>query len=276
MAGAGGMTAANYLFNVAPKDGSVFGVLSRGLPMQPYLDPRGVQYDTRQFTWLGSPASEVSMVWCWHTAPFYSFEDLRRQEMILPATGTGADSVVFPFVMNAILGTRFKVVQGYPGSPELFMAVERGEAQGVASTSWNNFATTKQDWVREGKVRFLLQLGLKKLPDFPDLPLILDLADNESDKKALELVFSRNALAYPFVAPPGMAPDRAKALQAAFDQTVADPEVKQEALRQNLAWDPISSGEMTSLMNQLTDTPPQVLDRVKQALAEGEKASMRK
>src|SRR3954447_21656498 len=152
MTGAGGLTAANYLFNVAPKDGTTIGVFARGLPMQPYLDPRGVQFDTGRFTWLGSPASEVSVVWCWHTAPFKTFADLRQQDMIIPATGPGADSFVFPFVMNAILGTRFKIVAGYPGSPELFMAVERGEAQGVASTSWNNFATTKQDWVRDRKV----------------------------------------------------------------------------------------------------------------------------
>ena len=274
MAGAGGLTAANYLFNVAPKDGSTFGVFARGLPIQPLLDPRGIQFKPEQFTWLGSPTSETSLVWAWHTTPFKTFADLTQREMIIPATGPGADSFTFPFVMNAILGTKFKIVPGYPGSPELFMAVEKGEAEGVASTSWNNFVTGKADWVRDGKVRFLLQLGLKKMDELPDVPLVLDFAKTESDKRALELIFSRNALAYPFAAPPGLPTDKAQALRKAFDQTMADPEFRAEAQRQNLQLDPTLSADMTKLIDALARTAPQIVERVRAALAEGEKTAL--
>ena len=147
MSGAGGLTAANYLYNVAPKDGSTIGVFARGLPTLPLLDKTGVQYDPTKFNWLGSPASEVSLVWAWHTTPFKTFEDIQRQEMIIPATGPGADSTVFPYVLNTILGTKFKVIPGYPGGAELFKAVEQGEAEGIASTSWSNFATSKKAWI---------------------------------------------------------------------------------------------------------------------------------
>ena len=274
MAGAGGLTAANYLFNVAPKDGSTFGVFARGLPIQPLLDPRGIQFKPEQFTWLGSPTSETSLVWSWHTTPFNTFTDVMQREMIIPATGPGADSFTFPFVMNAILGTRFKIVPGYPGSPELFMAVEKGEAEGVASTSWNNFVTGKADWVRDGKVRFLLQLGLKKMEELKDVPLVLDFAKTESDRRALELIFSRNTLAYPFAAPPGLPAEKAQALRSAFDQTMADAEFRADALRQNLQLDPTLSAEMTRLIDALAHTDPQIVERVRAALAEGEKTAL--
>ena len=274
MAGAGGLTAANYLFNVAPKDGSTFGVFARGLPIQPLLDPRGIQFKPEQFTWLGSPTSETSLVWSWHTTPFKTFEDTQKREMIIPATGPGADSFTFPFVMNAILGTKFKIVPGYPGSPELFMAVEKGEAEGVASTSWNNFVTGKADWVRDGKVRFLLQLGLKKMDELPDVPLVLDFAKTDADRRALELIFSRNALAYPFAAPPGLPAEKAQILRSAFDQTLQDPEFRADAQKQNLQLDPTLSADMTKLISAMASTDPQIVERVKAALAEGERTAL--
>ena len=269
MAGAGGLAAANYLYNVAPQDGSTIGIFARGLPTLPLLDSAGVQFDPAKFNWLGSPASEVSLVWAWYTTSFKTFEDVQQREMIIPATGPGADSIVFPYVMNAILGTKFKVVPGYPGGPELLLAVERGEADGIASTSWDNFTSSKQDWVRDGKVRFLLQLGLKKEPAVGDVPLVLDKAKSDSDRQVLELVFSRNTLAYPIVAPPGVPHERIELLRAALQQTALDDSFQADAKNENLALDFVSGAQMTNILQGLYATSPEVIERARRAVSEG-------
>ena len=271
MAGAGGLSAANFLYNVAPHDGSTIGIFARGLPMQPLLDPTGVKYDSARFNWLGSPASEVSLVWAWHTTPFRTFNDLLTREMIIPATGPGADSITFPYVLNAVLGTKFKVVSGYPGGPELLLAVDRGEAEGIASTSWNNFTTAKKEWVRDGKARFLLQLGLQKEPEVGDVPLVLDMAKNDLDRRVLELIFSRNTLAYPIAAPPGVPSDRLQILQKAIDMAMADPALLDEARQENLKIDYVDGPAMTGIIARLTNSSPEVLSRAREAIASGQR-----
>ena len=163
MPGAGSMKAANYIYAQAPKDGTHLAVFARGIAMQPLLDATGVQFEATRLNWLGSPASEVSVVFSWHTKPFKTFADLKAREMVVPATGTGADSAIFPYVMNGVLGTRFKVVTGYPGAAETMLSIERGETDGSAATSWGNFATAKADWIRDKKVNIVLQLALRKL-----------------------------------------------------------------------------------------------------------------
>ncbi len=269
MAGAGGLTAANYLYNLAPRDGSTIGMFARALPALPLLDRTGVQYDTMKLNWLGNPASETSVVWAWRTTPFLSFEDIQRREMIVPASGPGADSMLFPYVLNAILGTKFRVVPGYPGGPELFMAVERGEAEGIASTSWSNFTTVKKDWLTEGKARLLLQLGLRKEPAIPDTPLVLDKASNAEDRKLLELIFSRNELAYPVAAPPGVPADRVALLREALRKTFSDEAFLADARRENLPVDFVSGEETTRVLADIYATPPELIDRVRRAMKDG-------
>src|SRR4051812_15683405 len=162
MAGAGSMTAANFIFNTAKKDGSQIGTFARGIAMQPLLDNQGVQFDATRFHWIGSTGTEVSVVFAWHTVPIKSADDLMTTEMTVAASGTGADSAIFPYVMNGVLGTRFKVKAGYPGAAETMQAIERGEAQGSAGTSWGNFAATRQEWIKDKKVNILLQLAIKR------------------------------------------------------------------------------------------------------------------
>jgi tripartite-type tricarboxylate transporter receptor subunit TctC len=188
MPGAGSMKAANYIYAQAPKDGTHIAVFARGIAMQPLLDDTGVQFEATKLNWLGSPASEVSVVFAWHTKPFRTLADLRAREMVVPATGTGADSAIFPYVMNGVLGTRFKVVTGYPGAAETMLSIERGETDGSAATSWGNFASTRNDWITEKKVNIILQLALKKLPLLGDVPLIMDAATDAGDRKVLELI----------------------------------------------------------------------------------------
>jgi tripartite-type tricarboxylate transporter receptor subunit TctC len=271
MPGAGSLTAANYLYNVAPKDGSTIGIFARGLAVQPLLNPEGIQFDARKFNWIGSPASEVSVVFAWHTKPFKTIDDLRSREMIVPATGSGADSIIFPHILNGVLGTKFKIVTGYPAGPELQLAVERGEADGIASTSWTNLMANRPDWIRDKKINLILQLGLTKRPELGDLPSALELAKTEPDRRLLELILSRQSMAYPFVAPPGVPVERIRALRDAFDAVMKDPEFIADAKKQNLEVDPVSGPEIQALVEKIYSSPPEVIQRAKAVLDEASK-----
>ena len=148
MAGAGSLRATNFLYNMAPKDGTTMGTFARGMAMQPLLDDKGIQFDARKFNWIGSFGSEVSIALSWHSRPFKTIDDARQREMILAGTGTGGDSVIFPHVLNSVLGTKFKVVTGYPGAVDYLLAVERGEADGTAGVSWGVLTAAKPDWIK--------------------------------------------------------------------------------------------------------------------------------
>jgi tripartite-type tricarboxylate transporter receptor subunit TctC len=269
MPGAGSMKAANYIYAQAPKDGTQIAVFARGIAMQPLIDDTGVQFDAVKLNWLGSPASEVSVVFAWHTKPFKTLADLREREMVVPATGTGADSAIFPYVMNGVLGTRFKVVSGYPGAAETMLSIERGETDGSAATSWGNFATTRVDWITGKKVNIILQLALKKLPLLGDVPLIMDAATDESDRRVLEMIFVRQSMSYPFSTSPDVPADRLAALRRAFDATLADPEFLADAKQQKLDIDPVSGDEIQALVRRVYASPPEVIARARAAIKDG-------
>jgi tripartite-type tricarboxylate transporter receptor subunit TctC len=273
MAGAGSLRAANYLYSVAPKDGTTIAVFGRGLAAQPLLDNTGVQFDAQKFNWIGSPASEISVVFSWATKPFKTVDDIRSREMVIAGTGTGADSVIFPYVLNSIVGTKFKVVTGYPGSAELLLAAERGEVDGNAGTSWGNLSTNRPDWVKDKKVTLLMQLGTRKHPELADVPFVLDFAGNDVDRKALELIFSRQMMAYPFAAPPDVPADRVQQLRQAFAAVMKDPEYLADAKKQNLDIDPMTGGEIETMVRDIYASPPAVIARAKAALEEGKKAT---
>jgi tripartite-type tricarboxylate transporter receptor subunit TctC len=267
MVGAGGLVPTNWLYNVAPKDGTTFGTFARGFPIQPLLDPKGIQYDSLKFNWIGSTASETSLIWTWHDTPFKSFEDTTVKEMIVPATGPGADSIIFPYAMNSILGTKFKVVAGYAGGPELMLSVERGETQGVASTSYSNFTGTHHLWLEQKKIRFLAQLGIRKHSDLQDVPLALDFAKDESSRQVLALLFSRNLLAFPFAAPPAVPPDRVAYLRDAFRKVASDPDYLADLKQAKLESDPVYGEEMSKLIADLFASSPDILEKARQAVA---------
>ena len=189
--------------------------------------------------------------------------------MVVPATGTGADSAIFPYVMNGVLGTKFKVVTGYPGAAETMLSIERGETDGSAATSWGNFATAKADWIRDKKVNIVLQLALKKLPVLGDVPLIMDAATDESDRKVLELIFVRQSMSYPFVTSPDVPAERLQALRRAFDATLTDPEFLADARQQKLDIDPVSGDEIQSLVRSVYASPPEVIARARAAIKDG-------
>src|SRR5262245_56116877 len=273
MAGAGSLRAANFLFNTAPKDGNTIGMFARGLAMQPLLDSTGIQYEARKFNWIGSLTSDVSMVLSWHTRPFKSLEDARQREMIVAGTGSGADSVIFPYILNGVLNTKFKVVTGYPGATDFLLAVERGEADGTAGVSWSSITAGRPEWITGKRINLLVQLGLKKQPEMGNTPLVMEFAKTDSDRGVLELIFARQDMAYPVVAPPGVPAERVAVLRRAFEAVVKDPDYIADAKKQHLDVDSMRGEEIAKLLERIYASPEPVIQRARTALEDGKKVT---
>lgn len=263
--GAAGLVLANTLFNTAPKDGTEFGTFNRTVPLDPLLDNPQARFDARQFTWLGSTSNEINTCVAWHTASAKSIDELRRNELMVAGTGPNADAVIYPKLLNAIAGTKFKIISGYKGSADSLLAMENGETQGFCAWGWVTMNAERPDWVRDKKVIPLVQFGLKKHPDHPDTPLAIDLARTEEERQAIELVVSPLLFARPFAAPPGLPPERKAALRAAFEATAKDPEYLAEAEKQKLEPELVTGAEIDAVLARLYKTPKGVIERVKAA-----------
>jgi tripartite-type tricarboxylate transporter receptor subunit TctC len=265
MPGAGGMVAANYLYNIARQDGSEIGMVGRGTGIEPLLDPRdkGPRYLATKFNWIGTPQQEVGLVLMRLPSPIARMEDLRSHELIVSGTTSAAAPSYYPRLMNKVLGTRFKVVDGYKSSQEALLALERGEVDGHCSGSSSAPLRGRiAPWIEAGKVKILAQIGREKDPDYPDVPLILDLAANPADRQIMELALAQQVMAWPIVAPPGIPADRVNALREAFDATMQDPDFLAEAMRQKVIINPVSGAKIAALLDRIYALPKDLLDRV--------------
>jgi len=269
MAGAGSLRTANFVYNNAPKDGTTIGMFARGLAMQPLLDMTGIQYDARKFNWIGSLSSDVSLVLSWHAKPFKTIDDLRKNEMVVAGTGSGADSVIFPYILNGVLGTKMKIVTGYPGASDFLLAVERQEADGTAGVSWSGLNAARPEWIANKRINVIVQLGLKRHPEMNPAPLIMDFAKNDSDRGVLELIFARQDMAYPLVAPPGTPPERLAMLRGAFEAVLKDPEYIEDAKKQHLETALMRGPEIEKLIERIYASPPEVIERAQKAIEAG-------
>jgi tripartite-type tricarboxylate transporter receptor subunit TctC len=269
MAGAGSLRSANFIYNTAPKDGTTIGMFARGLAMQPLLDMTGVQYEARKFNWIGSISSDVSLVLSWHTRPFKTIDDLRKSEMVVAGTGSGADSVIFPYILNGVLGTKMKIVTGYPGAADFLLAVERQEADGTAGVSWSGLNASKPEWIVNKRINVIVQLGLKRDPGMNPAPLVMDYAKSDSDRGVLELIFGRQDMAYPIVAPPGTPPERVAVLRQAFEAVMRDPEYLADAKKQHLEAAFMRGEEIEKLVERVFASPPDVIERAQKAIEAG-------
>lgn len=265
--GAGGNKAANYVYNVAPKDGTVIGLTQASLPLYQVLDGKGARYDVAQKHWLGSIVNIAIVIGVWHEAPARSLADAMNREVVLGSTGPGSDTYIVPTMLNAIMGTKFKVVTGYDGAAGIIMAIERGEVHGGGV--WAALTSSKADWVRGGKILPLVQLGTRKAADLPDVPLALDYAQTPDDKILIELISSGGPFSRaPWLAP-GVPQDRVQALRAGFKATMADPDFLASAKKRNLLIDPVSGDELQSLVKRMVAVPPSLLARARDILRSG-------
>jgi tripartite-type tricarboxylate transporter receptor subunit TctC len=264
MPGAAGLVAANYLYNAAPKDGTVMANVQRQVPLIQILGEGGSQFETAKFNWLGSLASEGSICVSWSTSPVKSFDDLKTQELIVGGSGQN-DSETVPAILNNILGTKFKIISGYPSQTAATLAVERGEVSGVC-TSYSSLLARNGHWFKDKKVNILLQAATQRHPDLPDVPLTMELASNAEDKALLELIDSRLQIGRPYVLPPDVPADRVKAIRAAFDAMVKDKDFLADAAKEKRDIDYVSGAEMQALFEKLSKTPQAMIDRLNDSL----------
>jgi len=265
MQGAGSVIAANHLYNVSPKDGSELGVIAGSAAIEPVFANKSTQFDGQKFTWLGSANDEIAGCLAWHTSPFQTVEDLFQKEMVTGASG--ASNLEFPAAMNAVLGTRMKLVRGYKGPAEILLAVERGEVQGMCGMINTIVGTQRPDWLRDNKVRILVQIGFERTPRMGDAPFVLDYAKSEDDKRVLRLIFGWTIMGRPFLAPPGIPEDRKAALIQAFDDTMKDPAFLEDAAKSRLEISPVSGAQIDKFLAGVYSTPKPLIDRAAKILS---------
>jgi tripartite-type tricarboxylate transporter receptor subunit TctC len=264
MQGAGSLIAANYLANVAPRDGSELGVIAGGAGLEPVYGKKNAQFDSRRFTWLGSANEEIAGCMAWHASPFKTVDDLFKHEMITGASG--ASNLEFPTAMNAVLGTRMKLVRGYKGPANILIALERGEVQGMCGMINTIVGTQRPDWLRDGTVRILVQIGLERTARMGDRPFIMDYARSDDDKRLLRLIFGWTIMGRPFLAPPDIPADRKAALIKAFDETMRDPAFLEDAGKQRLEVVPISGTRIDRFLADAYATPKLLIERAAEIL----------
>ncbi len=269
MEGAGSLRVASWLYNVAPKDGTAFGTTSRAVPFAALIGAQGgASFDATRFTWIGSLNNEVSTCVAWKTSNIGTFEDLKHKELVIGGDGPSADGEQFARVMNALLGTRLKVVSGYPGGNAVNLAMERGEVQGRCGWSWSGIKSERRQWIEDGLIKVLIQLALTKHAELPDVPLVTDLAQSDEQRQLLRLVLARQPLGRPFYAPPDVPPERAEALRRAFIATTQDAAFRAAAGKARLEINPLSGAEIEHIVRDVfANTAPQVVARARELLS---------
>ena len=265
MEGAGSLRLANYLYRVAPQDGSALGTFGRGIAFDPLLIGQGDAFDAQKFNWIGSANNEVSVCVAMKESGITKFEDLFTKELTVGGTGASADTDQFPRVLNGILGTHFKIVQGYPGGNDVVLAMERGEVLGRCGWSWSSVLSTHKSWLDDKRMTVLVQLSLTKHPALPNVPLVMDFAKTDEQRAILKMIFARQVMGRPYVAPPNLPADRVATLRQAFMDTMTDKDFLAEAAKTELEINPVSGADVEKLVKDVYATPSGIVEKAKAA-----------
>lgn len=267
MPGAGGIKAAEYIATVAPKDGSILTIVSQGMPMYQSLElGKPMKADMKAFGWVGNMSTSNQTLVVWHTSPVRSIEDAKQRVTPVGTSGAGSISVQLPSVYNNVLGTKFKLIFGYPGGAEMNLAMERGEIEGRGTNPWSAWMATHPEWIRDKKIIPIIQVGLKKEDDLPNVPLLKDLARNDRDRAILDYMTRAVAVGRPIATTPGVPPARLAALRAAFDATVASSPFKVDAKRQGLEVETMNGVELQAIIAAVMDAPAELKSMVREAI----------
>jgi tripartite-type tricarboxylate transporter receptor subunit TctC len=266
MPGGGGLVAGNYLYNVAPKDGTSMGYVGP-IAVDPLLNPGGnARFEATKFSWIGSLGTTHSVLAMWHEAPTKTIDDLFVKETIVAGTGAAATTDIYPKVLNAVMGMKFKLITGYQGSRETFIAIERGESHGRFA-SVDSMQTAVPQLLADKKLIVLMQASIKRHPDYPDVPTAFEIAKTPEQKQAMTFIFAPSEAGRPIAAPPNLPADRLKALREAFVAMTSDAEYKADANKRGLdPQGPLSGEEVTALYTQVYETPKSVIDKVSAAM----------
>lgn len=265
MPGGGGLVALNYVANVAPKDGTVLTMITQSFPMdQALAHDKNLKVDMRTLNWIGNMSDTNEFFFTAKSSPTKTLEDARRRETVVAATGPGSIVTRLAALYNNTLGTKLKVIYGYPSGPDMTLAMERGEVEGRSTSNPQVLGPTKADIV--AKYNFLIQAGLKKFPHYEEVPLLRDLARDGEQQRIFDFICNAVAIARPMVTNPGVPPERVAALRRAFDATLADPAFLEDAARQNLEISARSGEELHKAVNEILDAPPHLLEKIRQAI----------
>ena len=267
MPGAGHIRAANYVFSQAPKDGTTIATFIPIFVMAQVLErSRSIQFDAAGFNWLASTSSSNSTVYVWHTAGVRSVEDARTRPVLMGATGVGSYTVIYPTVMNSLVGTRFKLVMGYQSTAEIGLAMERGEIEGRTGNNFNSLKAENAEWLRAGKINIITQVGLEPEPEFADVPLLLNFAKNDEDRQILKLFSSDVVIGRPFVTAPGVPAERVALLRNAFEAMMKDPAFRKDASAAGIDVSPVAGVKIQGIVADLVRTPDDIVAKAKLAM----------
>src|SRR5215475_11277070 len=266
MPGAGSLRAANHLYNVAPKDGSVIA-LTRSPVIDPLVGATGAAFDATKFTWLGSGASDLTVCGLLGNPKVNTMAEARQTQFTLGGLGPGSDEDMYSKILRKLLGLKIHLVSGYPGGAELILAVERGELDGRCGWAYSSIKISKPDWVAEKKIKLLNVLALERSPELPNVPAIMEFATTERQKQIFKLVLNAQTLGRPFAAPPGIPADRAAALRKAFEATMADPALLAEMKARKLEVEHVRWQSIEALLKDLYATPKDVVDETRAIIA---------
>jgi tripartite-type tricarboxylate transporter receptor subunit TctC len=266
MPGAGGMKAANYLYNVAPKDGTVMGLMNQTLAhYQMLLDTDGVQFDVGKFTWIGRVAPTVTLVMVWGEAPAKTIEDMKTTETLFGASSAVSQSYMIPMMMKNLLGYKARPIVGFSGAAEIYLAMERGEVHGRTGSA-ETVVASHPDWFKTGKMRVLAQLGAELDPDAPPAPLLIDLAKDDESRKIIEFFQSYTVFGNPYAGPPGLSAERTKLLRDAFDSAMKDPGFLADMKKSQMAVGPMTGAALQKIAEAVSATDPAVIAKAKLVL----------
>ncbi|WP_332718226.1 Bug family tripartite tricarboxylate transporter substrate binding protein [Pelagibacterium mangrovi] len=258
MPGASSRLAAGYIYNVAPQDGTVIGTADQSLAVaQAMGEP--LELDASQFGYVGSPAMENNVLITWHESNVATVDDAKQTPIAIGATG-GSTSSQYPSIMNSLLGTQFEIITGYPGGNDINFAMESGEVDGRGSVNWASLKPL--GWYEEGQINVLVQIGLQREPDLPDVPLLYELAENQEDEQLLRMLSAPTAMGRPIFSTPNVPQERLQALRDAFDQMVVDPAFIEAAANEGLSVIPVSGAELQQTAEEIISTPPDVAARL--------------
>ena len=261
--GAGSQRAAIYIYNAAPKDGTVIGTFSRSMAVAPLLN--GAPFDASKFTWLGSISTDVNVCMTWKGSPIRTWDDMLAKPFTMGGLGANADPDIFALMFKNVFGAKLKLVSGYPGTNDVALAMERGEVDGMCGLSWSTVKTRHADWLAGNKANIPVQAGLHKEPDIPDVPSIMDLVTTPEQTQIVRLILASQEMARPFAAPPGIPDDRKRALIEAFDKTMKDPDFLAEAAKIQADVNPVSAAAIESLVGEVYKTPKDVVAKAAKA-----------
>jgi tripartite-type tricarboxylate transporter receptor subunit TctC len=261
MPGAGSYVAASYIYNVAPKDGTVLGIIARDAALGPLSGATGARFDPLKLSWLGTPAKETNVCIAYHTAPVKTVQDLFVKQLIVGDTGPGTGTRSYPKALNELVGTKFKLVGGFPASSDVFLAMERGEVEGICE-SLDSIKIRRPNWIADKTVNIVFQGGSEPNPELKDVPFVLDLAHNAQERRAIEFLYAGQGIGRPFVAPPDLPADRLKMLRDAFTATMTDPDFVAEAKKSKLELDPETGEHLAQLIAKIYATPRPIIDRI--------------